>query len=126
MPVVISGTNGITNATWTTAGRPASPVTAQQGYNTTTGQLEIYNTVGGWVNAGTQGNAYVVSYLLVAGGGGGGGRYYSGGGGAGGLLTSTATFTSGTVYTATVGAGGTGGSGESVVGTNGGNSTFTG
>jgi hypothetical protein len=37
MPVSISGTNGITNATWTTATRPSAPSTGQQGYNTTIG-----------------------------------------------------------------------------------------
>ena len=60
MPVVISGTNGITNATWTTAGRPASPSTGQQGYNTTTAQIEVYNaTYGTWNTAGTAGNCMV-------------------------------------------------------------------
>ena len=51
---------------------------------------------------------YSVNYLVVAGGGAGGGSYQSGGGGAGGMLTGTASFVTGTVYTTTVGAGGTG------------------
>jgi hypothetical protein len=51
-----------------------------------------------------------ISYLVVAGGGGGGSRV-GGGGGAGGLLASTASLTSGAVYTVTVGGGGTAGSG---------------
>jgi len=65
-------TGQLNNPTWTTGTRPASPITGTQGYNTTTGQLEIYNTSGGWVNAGTTGNSYSVEYLVVAGGGGGG------------------------------------------------------
>ena len=68
--------------TYTTATRPASGTTGQLGYNTTTGQLEIYNTIGGWVNAGTAGNTYSVDYLIVA-GGGAGGFDRAGGGGAG-------------------------------------------
>jgi hypothetical protein len=43
MPVNISGTNGITNATWTTATRPSAPSTGQQGYNTTLNLVEYYN-----------------------------------------------------------------------------------
>ena len=52
--------------------------------------------------------SYSVDYLVVAGGGAGGGGYQSGGGGAGGMLTGTSSFVTGTVYTTTVGAGGTG------------------
>jgi hypothetical protein len=53
-----------------------------------------------------------VEYLVV-GGGGAGGSYVGGGGGAGGFLTGSTSVTAGTVYTITVGAGGTtnGGSG---------------
>jgi hypothetical protein len=59
--------------------------------------------------------------LVVAGGGGGGGNNYSSnrygsGGGAGGLRTSTLSLTSSTAYTITVGAGGTGSSGETAAG----------
>ena len=43
MPVVISGTNGITNATWTTATRPSAPSAGQIGYNTDTSSMEFYN-----------------------------------------------------------------------------------
>ena len=66
-------------------------------------------------------NGYDISYLVIAGGAGGGGHYYGGGGGAGGYLNSYAsessganstsltsiTTGSGTVYTVTVGCGGT-------------------
>jgi len=47
-----------------------------------------------------------VEYLVVAGGGGGGGHTYYGGGGAGGYRSNTGqSFSSGTAYTITVGAG---------------------
>lgn len=64
---------------------------------------------------------YTGSYLVVAGGGSGGQQlgsstYASAGGGAGGLLTGTTTLVSGTLYSFTVGAGGT-------TPANGGNST---
>ena len=56
---------------------------------------------------------YTVNYMVVAGGGGGGETIVtslnsgsSGGGGAGGYFSGTATFTSGAVFTMTVGAGG--------------------
>ena len=77
-------------------------------------------------------------YLVVAGGGGGGGGIYGagGGGGAGGLrstvtgtggsgsLESAIATTSGTSYTITIGAGGTGGVSQNR-GTNGSDSTFS-
>ena len=69
----------------------------------------------------TSPQTYSASYLVVAGGGGGGGSATnagaSAGGGAGGLLSGTLTFTSGTVYTATVGAGGSAGSAGTAPGT---------
>jgi hypothetical protein len=40
---VIDATNGVSMATWTTTGRPGSPVTGQMGYNTTTGVVETWN-----------------------------------------------------------------------------------
>ena len=65
---------------WTTATRPSSPVTGQMGYNTTTNQIEVYNsTYTNWANAGTSGVTYSASYLIVAGAGGGAGG--DGGGG---------------------------------------------
>jgi len=93
--------------TWTTGTRPSSPATGTTGYNTTTGQIEAYGVIG-WANAGTSGNSYTASYLIVAGGASGSGNQGggAGGGGAGGLLTGTSALTSGTVYTITVGAGG--------------------
>jgi hypothetical protein len=79
-------------------------------------------------NSVTTGAFYNINYLSVAGGGGGGGGNANisvgTGGGAGGLLTGTFSASPGTVYTATIGAGGTAGS--FVAGGNGGNSTLTG
>lgn len=75
------------------------------------------------------GNNASVTYLLV-GGGGGGGRYNSngsggGGGGGGGFVTGSATLTGLTVYTVTVGAGGTASAATGDAnGTSGANSTF--
>lgn len=43
MPITLSATNGITLPSWTTATRPASPTAGQQGFNTTTSQMEIYD-----------------------------------------------------------------------------------
>jgi hypothetical protein len=57
---------------------------------------------------------YTATFLIAGGGGAGGGSYKTGdggaGGGAGGLVTGTTTFTTGTVYTVTVGAGAAGAS----------------
>jgi hypothetical protein len=94
--------------------------------------LVYIDSTQGWlassgINEGTDALAptsYSVDYLVVAGGGAGGGSYQSGGGGAGGMLTGTASFVIGTVYTATVGAGGNGVSGN--VGNSGSNSSISG
>ena len=43
MPISLSGTNGVTFPSWTTATRPASPAAGQTGFNTTTLQMETYN-----------------------------------------------------------------------------------
>ena len=45
MSVIIDGTTGIQPATWTTAGRPSSPVAGQQGYNTTLNSFEVYSGI---------------------------------------------------------------------------------
>jgi len=41
--LILDGTLGENFPTWTTAGRPASPVAGQTGYNTTLNYLEVYN-----------------------------------------------------------------------------------
>jgi len=43
MSIILDGSNGITQASWTTATRPSSPTAGQLGYNTTYGGMEIYN-----------------------------------------------------------------------------------
>jgi hypothetical protein len=53
MSVIIDGTNGISPANWTTAGRPSSPVAGQQGYNTTLNSFEIYSGVA-WITITSQ------------------------------------------------------------------------
>lgn len=42
MSVIIDGTNSITPAQWTTAGRPSSLTVGQSGWNTTLSSFEIY------------------------------------------------------------------------------------
>jgi len=120
----LSGTNGIINATWTTAGRPSAPSTGQVGFNTTTGLIDCYDGTS-WksiLNTGIIGSLYNISYLLVAGGGGGGQRV-GGGGGAGGLLFGTSSLSVGTSYTITIGAGGAGSTSSGAKGTSGNNTT---
>jgi hypothetical protein len=102
MTVIIDGTNGITNATWTTAGRPSSPNNGEMGYNSTLDQFEIYFTTAGWTKIAS--GTYSANYLIVAGGGGGGVAgtqdYSRGGGGAGargGVSATSGSGGSGTV-----------------------------
>lgn len=42
MSIIVNGTAGISNATWTTATRPAAPVAGQTGFNTDIGAMETY------------------------------------------------------------------------------------
>ena len=42
MSIVLDPVNGITQATWTTAGRPVSPSAGQVGFNTSLNALEQY------------------------------------------------------------------------------------
>lgn len=123
MTAYVGGSTGFGPPSWTTAGRPSSPVNGQLGWNSTLGQLESWT---GSLWQPITSLLYNVSYLVVAGGGGGGGSNNGGGGGGGGLLTGTAGLNSGTAYTITVGAGGTGGNGVSGHGVSGSNSVFTG
>jgi len=41
MAITLDGTKGMTNASWTTAGRPASPSNGQFGLNTTLNQISV-------------------------------------------------------------------------------------
>ena len=56
MPMILSGTEGGTFPSWTTATRPASPAVGQMGYNTTTGQFDAY-TSNGWTSVATSATA---------------------------------------------------------------------
>ena len=56
MAITINSVNGITQAGWTTAGRPASPSAGQVGFNTTLNAFEQYNgtgwaTISSWTTA---------------------------------------------------------------------------
>ena len=107
----------------------STPQSGSLWYNTNTSKLEVYNGVSGngWdpvTTAGPPPVTYNMDFLVIA-GGGGGGIAYAGGGGAGGYRTSYAgagsetsgggtstesalSITSGTEFTITIGAGGTG------------------
>ena len=56
--------NGLINQSWTTAGRPASPTTGAQGFNTTLNVPENYNSTNGWV----QGGMYLTGSANIASG----------------------------------------------------------
>jgi hypothetical protein len=56
--------NGLINQSWTTAGRPASPTTGAQGFNTTLNVPENYNSTNGWV----QGGMYLTGSATIASG----------------------------------------------------------
>jgi hypothetical protein len=49
MTITFNGSTGEVPASWTTAGRPASPAAGQTGYNTTLNALETYNGTS-WVS----------------------------------------------------------------------------
>ena len=65
MTFLISGSDGGTFPSWTTATRPASPAVGQMGYNTTTGLFDQY-TAAGWSSiSSSSGNVIqVVSAVL--------------------------------------------------------------
>ena len=53
MPVTINGSDGITNASWTTGTRPSNPAAGQMGYNTDLGFIEVYDGNNDeWVSSG--------------------------------------------------------------------------
>ena len=92
----------------TTAQRPGSPTVGMIRYNTDFASYEVYFSTG-WQPITSTPYTYSIEYIVVAGGGGGGGGggyETGGGGGAGGYITSTATFSVGSSYTVTIGAGG--------------------
>jgi hypothetical protein len=105
MTFIVDGSLGGTFPSWTTATRPSSPATGQEGFNTTTGVLEVYNG-SAWFAAGiiapsittytSSSGTYTTptgaKYLYIqmvgggASGGGSTGTTAGGGGGAGGYL----------------------------------------
>ena len=109
MSIILDPTKGITNASWTTAGRPIDPVDGQMGFNTTAGTLEWYSTsMAAWV-AFNQKPTYQIEYLVVAGGASGArtpNTASAGGGGAGGLLSGSTAIEVGSEYPIVIGAGG--------------------
>ena len=117
-----TSTGAVTLPVGTTEQRPTG-VNGMLRYNSSFGLVEGYIT-----NAWTAVTGYYTftgSYLAVAGGGAGGGNIGAGGG-AGGFLTGSTTFSKGTTYTITVGAGGTGApTSTPFSGTNGGNSSIS-
>jgi hypothetical protein len=50
MAIILNGTTGTVEASWTTATRPASPVAGQMGFNTTISAMETY-TGSAWVTS---------------------------------------------------------------------------
>lgn len=64
MTMIIDGTNGGFFPSWTTATRPASPAVGQMGYNTTTGNFDLY-TAAGWVSAFTSAGGALTGGLTV-------------------------------------------------------------
>ena len=105
----VNGTGFLKVASGTTAERPGAPTSANIRYNTSLGVVEFYNG-SAWQAMDVYGaNTYPVKYSIIAGGGGGGRgstTYAAGGAGAGGMLEGIFFATVGTVYTTTIGAGG--------------------
>ncbi len=131
----LSGDSGaVPWAAGTTAQRPGSPNSGDFRYNTDDTLFEFYNGTE-WRRIASF-NPYEINYLMLAGGGGGSATNgdSAGGGGAGGALTSytsnrdadisplsSLTFSVGTTYTITIGAGGAGaptGDNDGAAGTN--------
>lgn len=71
MTMILDGSTGEVFPTWTTATRPASPVTSQTGWNTTIGSLENYNgtawTAVGGGGAGSWQSVQTTGFTAVAG-----------------------------------------------------------
>jgi hypothetical protein len=67
MAIILDGSLGESNASWTTAGRPSSPSAGQMGFNTTLGAIETYNG-SAWYQAGRAGNVIQVVSVYTNGG----------------------------------------------------------
>ena len=68
MTFIVSGSDGGTFPSWTTATRPASPAVGQMGYNTTTGLFDQYVS-GAWQSTpyGTGASPTVTTYTSSSG-----------------------------------------------------------
>ena len=73
--MTLDGTTGMVLSTWTTAGRPTSPVAGQFGFNSTLGYIEWYSsTASSWIpiyngpGGGGASSAAAVGYSLIFGG----------------------------------------------------------
>lgn len=115
----LDGTGATQLPSGTTAQRPATPTNGMVRNNTTTNKVEVYQN-NEWINYSM---TYVIDYLIVGGGGAGGGTYAGGGGGGGYVAANGVNINSGSVFTVTVGAGGTSSQGN-VHGGSGSNSSF--
>jgi hypothetical protein len=121
--LINTSTNISVGTTFSLYGIAASSVGAKATGGTIYSDSSYYYHVFDSTSAFTPTQSLTVDALLIAGGGGAG--INSGGGAGGVLLASSQSLASGTAYTATVGGGGTGGSGNPIAGaTNGQNSTF--
>ncbi len=117
--MVAGGTSALTVPAGTTAQRPASPTVGMQRWNTTLQQMEVWTGINWQVVASA---GYEVDYLIVA-GGGGAGFDAGGGGGAGGVVSGSGySLIANTIYTVTIGGGGTGSTG--VLASSGSNTSF--
>lgn len=93
-----------------TALRTASPIAGLMRWNTDGGGFyEGYNGTTWQKFTTVNEGSYTISYVIVAGGGGGGSNA-GGGGGGGGTVINTLTAIPGTVFSVTIGAGGSGSS----------------
>jgi hypothetical protein len=59
----LGSNGGITSPTWTTATRPASPITGQIGWNSTLSSMEVYNG-SAWQTVATTGKAIAMSMIF--------------------------------------------------------------
>lgn len=119
---IINDTGYLTLPNGTDAQRPTA-ANGQMRYNTTSGQMEIYNN--SWIKLSTD---YSIETIIIGGGGGGGASYNvayggGGGGGGGGYSENVVTVTPGSSYSLVVGGGGAGATISATGGTDGTNST---
>lgn len=64
MAIELSGSSGVIGPIWTTATRPSNAVAGQQGFNTTTGLMDLYNGTS-WTSIGVQNLTPIISTIIV-------------------------------------------------------------